>query len=148
MQACSGGRAALRPTAGLPAAAAARPPPSPAARHALPTKFPLPTSAQLETRRPLMELLFARLPPALRGAAIRRVAQFLLESTLTSVGAEAAVLCNAVAWADPQVSRRLRRRLFPSPPAPAPRAQPAAGAAGERAAARPALLAHTRRVPC
>ncbi len=50
-----------------------------------------------------MELLFARLPPPLRAAAVRRVAKFLLESTLTSVGAEASVLCNAVAWADPQV---------------------------------------------
>ena len=50
-----------------------------------------------------MELLFARLPPALRQAAIKRVAKFLLESTLSSVGAEASVLCNAVAWADPQV---------------------------------------------
>ena len=49
-----------------------------------------------------MELLFARLPPPLRTSAIRRVAKFLLESTLTSVGAEAAVLCNAVAWADPR----------------------------------------------
>ncbi|KAL4431419.1 hypothetical protein ABPG75_006675 [Micractinium tetrahymenae] len=52
--------------------------------------------------RPLMELLFARLPPPLRHAAIRRVSKFLIESTLTSVGAEASVLCNAVAWADPQ----------------------------------------------
>ena len=50
-----------------------------------------------------MELLFARLPPPLRASAIRRVAKFLLESTLTSVGAEASVLCNAIAWADPQV---------------------------------------------
>ena len=53
--------------------------------------------------RPLMELLFARLPPPLRTSAVRRVSKFLLESTLTSVGAEASVLCNAVAWADPQV---------------------------------------------
>ena len=50
-----------------------------------------------------MELLFARLPPPLRASAVRRVSKFLLESTLTSVGAEASVLCNAVAWADPQV---------------------------------------------
>lgn len=50
-----------------------------------------------------MELLFARLPPSLRKGAIRRVAKFLLESTFTSVAAEASVLCNAVAWADSQV---------------------------------------------
>jgi hypothetical protein len=50
-----------------------------------------------------MELLFARLPPALRRAAIRRTAAFLLDSSLASVGAEASVLCNAIAWADPEV---------------------------------------------
>jgi hypothetical protein len=54
-----------------------------------------------------MELLFARLPPPLRRTATRRVAAFLLESTLSSVGAEASVLCNAVAWADPEVRRRV-----------------------------------------
>ena len=64
---------------------------------------PIPNRFLLPTSRPLMELLFARLPPPLRAAAVRRVAKFLLESTLTSVGAEASVLCNAVAWSDPQV---------------------------------------------
>ena len=34
--------------------------------------------------RPLMEILFARLPPALRRRAVRRVAAFLAESTFTS----------------------------------------------------------------
>ncbi|KAI3424360.1 hypothetical protein D9Q98_009913 [Chlorella vulgaris] len=57
--------------------------------------------------RPLMELLFARLPPSLRKGAIRRVAKFLLESTFTSVAAEASVLCNAVAWADSQCTAQL-----------------------------------------
>lgn len=51
--------------------------------------------------RPLMELLYMRLPPAVRAAAIRRTAAFLLENTFTSVTSEAAILCNALAWADP-----------------------------------------------
>lgn len=54
--------------------------------------------------RPLMELLFSRLPPGLRRHAIQRVGRFLLETTLSSVMAEAAVLCNAVAWADPRLA--------------------------------------------
>jgi hypothetical protein len=59
-----------------------------------------------------MELLFARLPPSLRKGAIRRVAKFLLESTFTSVAAEASVLCNAVAWADSQVRSGLVARGY------------------------------------
>ncbi|KFM25207.1 Proteasome activator complex subunit 4 [Auxenochlorella protothecoides] len=57
--------------------------------------------------RPLMELLFSRLPPGLRRHAIQRVGRFLLETTLSSVMVEAAVLCNAVAWADPRLAGEL-----------------------------------------
>lgn len=50
---------------------------------------------------PMMELLFARLPPALRGLAMRQLGRFLTGSCLPSVAHEAAVLANAAAWADP-----------------------------------------------
>jgi hypothetical protein len=54
--------------------------------------------------RPAVELLFARLPPRARAAAVRRVARFLLEETLASVTAEAAILANAAACADPEAA--------------------------------------------
>ena len=57
--------------------------------------------------RPFMELLYMRLPPNLRSMAIRRTAQFLLENTFSSVTSEAAILCNAVAWADPEQAAQL-----------------------------------------
>ena len=41
-------------------------------------------SSSSSVSRPLLELLFGRLPGALRAPAIRRVARFLLDSTLTS----------------------------------------------------------------
>lgn len=49
----------------------------------------------------MMELLFARLPPALCGLALRQLGRFLTGSSLPSVAHEAAVLANAAAWADP-----------------------------------------------
>jgi hypothetical protein len=54
--------------------------------------------------RPLMELLYMRLPGPLRTAAIKKTAKFLLESSFSSVTSEAAILCNAMAWADPTVA--------------------------------------------
>lgn len=51
-----------------------------------------------------MELLFVRLPLLLRAPAIRRASKFLLENTFSSVTSEAAVLCNAIAWADSAVT--------------------------------------------
>ena len=54
--------------------------------------------------RPLVELLFARLPPSLKGVAIKRTARFLLENTLTSMSSEASLLCNAIAWNDPEAA--------------------------------------------
>ena len=53
------------------------------------------------TCSPMMELLFARLSPALRGLAMRQLGRFLTGSCLPSVAHEAAVLANAAAWADP-----------------------------------------------
>ena len=50
--------------------------------------------------RPLMELLYMRLPGQLRKSTIKRTAVFLLTNTFTSVTSEAAILCNAMAWAD------------------------------------------------
>ncbi|KAH7621507.1 hypothetical protein Ndes2526B_g03845 [Nannochloris sp. 'desiccata'] len=54
--------------------------------------------------RPLMELLYMRLPGPLKTVAIKKTAKFLLESSFSSVTSEAAILCNAMAWADPGVS--------------------------------------------
>ena len=56
--------------------------------------------------RPLMELLYARLPPDLRMRAIRQTSEFLLGNTLASVAPEAAILCNAMAWADPEQTKK------------------------------------------
>ncbi len=50
--------------------------------------------------RPMIELLFARLPPDVQHRAIRRLSRFVLTTTLPSVTTEASVLCNAAAWAD------------------------------------------------
>lgn len=58
-------------------------------------------SAMPDMCRPMMELLFARLQPALRGLALRQLGRFLTGSSLPSVAHEAAVLANAAAWADP-----------------------------------------------
>ncbi|KAL6772361.1 hypothetical protein ACKKBG_A29920 [Auxenochlorella protothecoides x Auxenochlorella symbiontica] len=85
--------------------------------------------------RPLMELLFSRLPPGLRRHAIQRVGRFLLETTLSSVMAEAAVLCNAVAWADP----RLAGELVLAPTLRLLRADAEAAAAAPRRAGAPRL---------
>lgn len=54
--------------------------------------------------RPMIELLFARLPPELKKGAIRRLGRFVQTTTLPSVTTEASVLCNAAAWADPKTS--------------------------------------------
>ena len=54
--------------------------------------------------RPMIELLFARLPHNLKHGAIRRLARFVLTTTLPSVTTEASVLCNAAAWADPKTA--------------------------------------------
>jgi len=54
--------------------------------------------------RPLMELLYMRLPGPLRKNAIKKTAKFLLENSFSSVTSEAAILCNAMTWADPDVS--------------------------------------------
>ena len=51
--------------------------------------------------RPLVELLFARLPEKMRQRAIKRTSKFLLGTTLSSAAPEASILCNAMAWADP-----------------------------------------------
>lgn len=52
--------------------------------------------------RPLMELLYVRLPGQLRASAIKRTAAFLLENVFSS--SEGTVLCNAIAWADPSIA--------------------------------------------
>ncbi len=51
--------------------------------------------------RPMVELLFARLPRTMRVRAISRLARFVTTNTLPSVTQEAAILCNAAGWADP-----------------------------------------------
>ena len=56
--------------------------------------------------RPLMELLFARLPEELRARAIKQTSNFLLGSTFSSVVSEAAILCNAMSWADPDLTKK------------------------------------------
>ncbi|KAK9818405.1 hypothetical protein WJX72_012161 [[Myrmecia] bisecta] len=57
--------------------------------------------------RPMVELLFARLPPAIRSQAIRQVARFVTTTSLPSVTNETSLLCNAAAWADPEASASL-----------------------------------------
>ncbi|KAL3134782.1 hypothetical protein ABBQ32_007768 [Trebouxia sp. C0010 RCD-2024] len=52
--------------------------------------------------RPMMELLFARLPQELQLHAIKQLARFVSTSTLASVTNEASLICNAAAWAAPQ----------------------------------------------
>ncbi len=56
--------------------------------------------------RPLMELLFARLPEPFRTRTIKHTSEFLLGSTFSSVAPEAAILCNAMAWADPDETEK------------------------------------------
>ena len=58
-------------------------------------------------RRPMVELLFARLPPTMRSHAISRLARFVTTNTLPSVTQEAAILCNAAGWADPDAAASL-----------------------------------------
>jgi len=48
----------------------------------------------------MIELLFARLPLAMRQRAITRLARFVTTNTLPSVTQETAILCNAAGWAD------------------------------------------------
>ena len=50
----------------------------------------------------MMELLFARLPQELQLHAIKQLARFVATSTLASVTNEAALICNAAAWAAPE----------------------------------------------
>lgn len=56
--------------------------------------------------RPLMELMFARLPEPFRTRTIKRTSEFLLGSTFSSVAPEAAILCNAMSWADPDQTEK------------------------------------------
>lgn len=56
--------------------------------------------------RPLMELLFARLPEPFRTRTIKHTSEFLLGSTFSSVAPEAAILCNAMSWADPDQTEK------------------------------------------
>ncbi len=59
------------------------------------------------SRRPMVELLFARLPSTMRSRAISRLARFVTTNTLPSVTQEAAILCNAAGWADPAAAASL-----------------------------------------
>ena len=54
--------------------------------------------------RPVMDLLFCRLPPGLQSAAIKRVARFVLYTTLPSVTSHASMLCSAAALAAPELA--------------------------------------------
>ena len=54
-----------------------------------------------------MELLFARLPQEVQLQAIKQTARFMTTTTLASVTNEAALICNAAAWAAPETSRDL-----------------------------------------
>lgn len=56
--------------------------------------------------RPLVELLFARLPEKMRQRAIKRTSKFLLGTTLSSAAPEASILSNAMVWADPKSTSR------------------------------------------
>lgn len=56
--------------------------------------------------RPLIELLFARVHKDLRKRLVRQTAEFLLGNTFSSVAPEAAILCNSMAWADPEETRK------------------------------------------
>ena len=55
----------------------------------------------------MMELLFARLPKDLQLHAIKQLARFMTTSTLASVTNEAALICNAAAWAAPETCVQL-----------------------------------------
>eukprot|EP00873_Tetraselmis_striata_P045158 jgi/Tetstr1/465422/TSEL_010106.t1 len=77
--------------------------------------------------RPLMELLFSRLPAELQAIAIRRVSRFLVTTTLPGVTTEGSVLCNAATCANPTLAAS--EILAPLLEAtidelPAPRAEP------------------------
>lgn len=58
-------------------------------------------------RRPMIELLFARLPKELQLHAIKQLARFVATSTLASVTNEASLICNAAAWAAPETTVEL-----------------------------------------
>ncbi|DBA73425.1 TPA: hypothetical protein ACH3X1_011462 [Trebouxia sp. C0004] len=57
--------------------------------------------------RPMMELLFARLPQDLQLHAIKQLARFVTTTTLASVTNETALICNAAAWAAPDTGVEL-----------------------------------------
>eukprot|EP00891_Asterochloris_glomerata_P001540 jgi/Astpho2/1540/fgenesh1_pg.00026_%23_29_t len=57
--------------------------------------------------RPLVELLFARLPPGLQRVAMKHVTRFMLGTTMPSVSNEASLICNAAAWAAPEAAGEL-----------------------------------------
>jgi len=57
--------------------------------------------------RPMMELLFARLPKDLQLHAIKQLARFVTTTTLASVTNETALICNAAAWAAPETGVEL-----------------------------------------
>ncbi|KAL0043408.1 hypothetical protein WJX79_003790 [Trebouxia sp. C0005] len=57
--------------------------------------------------RPMMELLFARLPQDLQLHAIKQLARFVTTTTLASVTNETALICNAAAWAAPETGVEL-----------------------------------------
>lgn len=56
--------------------------------------------------RPLIELLFARVDKDLRKRLVRQTSEFLLGNTFSSVAPEAAILCNSMAWADPEETEK------------------------------------------
>ena len=60
--------------------------------------------------RPVLELAFARAPPSARARGLRAVSKFATARAMPSVAAEAALVCNAAAWADPD---RAARELLP-----------------------------------
>ena len=57
--------------------------------------------------RPLVELLFARLPLDLQRVAMKHVTRFMLGTTMPSVSNEASLICNAAAWAAPEAAGEL-----------------------------------------
>eukprot|EP00889_Picochlorum_renovo_P005245 jgi/Picre1/32275/NNA_007621.t1 len=56
--------------------------------------------------RPLIELLFARVDKDLRKRLVRQTSEYLLGNTFSSVAPEAAILCNSMAWADPEETEK------------------------------------------
>lgn len=58
-------------------------------------------------RRPLMELLLARLPSELRTLAINRIVRFVLHTTLPSVAGETAILVDVASATSPAETTKL-----------------------------------------